>query len=113
MRNFSKTLISMAAVMAVGSAMAAGAMAETLTVSTKDAEGNDTLAKGTVAISNVTPGKSQYTLLVVEGVEVTENDKTEIKYNANENTIVQIDQNDDGKPFDTIVVGTDLTKGAT
>ena len=36
MRNFSKTLISMAAVMAVGSAMAAGAMAGELTVSTKD-----------------------------------------------------------------------------
>ena len=32
MRNFSKTLISMAAVMAVGSAMAAGAMAADLTI---------------------------------------------------------------------------------
>lgn len=95
MRNFSKTLISMAAVMAVGSAMAAGAMAADLTA---------TYADDTVSISGVTAGKSQYTLLVVQGT--TAEGATEVTYDANESTIKQIDQNDEGVAFTSAVVGT-------
>ena len=94
MRNFSKTLISMAAVMAVGSAMAAGAMAESLTA---------TYADDTVSFSGVTAGKSQYTLLVVQGTKAE--GATEVTYDANESTIKQIDQNDDGTAFTSAVVG--------
>ena len=94
MRNFSKTLISMAAVMAVGSAMAAGAMAADLTA---------TYADDTVTFSGVTEGKSQYTLLVVQGT--TAEGATEVTYDANESTIKQIDQNDDGTAFTSAVVG--------
>jgi hypothetical protein len=104
MRNFSKTLISMAAVMAVGSAMAAGAMAADLTI------GKDTVkTDGKISISDVTPGKSQYTLLVVQGTKA-EGD-TEVTYNATEATIKQIDQNDAGVAFTEAVVGTDLADG--
>ena len=95
MRNFSKSLISMAAVMAVGSAMAAGAMAEKLT--------NINYADDTVTFSGVTPGKSQYTLLVVEGTKAA--DATEYTYDATEATIKQIDQNDAGVAFTEAVVG--------
>jgi hypothetical protein len=94
MRNFSKTLISMAAVMAVGSAMAAGAMAADLTA---------TYADGTVSIEGVTAGKSQYTLLVVQG-EIAEG-TTDYKYYAKTTTIKQIDQNDAGVPFTSTYVG--------
>jgi hypothetical protein len=95
MRNFSKTLISMAAVMAVGSAMAAGAMAADLTA---------TYANGTVSISGVTPGKSQYTLLVVQGV-IPEGGSA-LTYKAETGTIKQIEQNDAGKAFTSTTVGT-------
>ena len=95
MRNFSKSLISMAAVMAVGSAMAAGAMAADLTA---------TYAGDKVTFSGVTAGKSQYTLLVVEGTKAE--DATDYTYNATEATIKQIDQNDAGVAFTEAVVGT-------
>ena len=104
MRNFSKTLISMAAVMAVGSAMAAGAMAADLTI------GQDTLkTDGKISISGVTADKSQYTLLVVQGT--TAEGATEVTYDATESTIKQIDQNDEGVAFTEAVVGTDLADG--
>ena len=93
MRNFSKTLISMAAVMAVGSAMAAGAMAADLTA---------TYAGDTVSISGVTAGKSQYTLLVVQGTKA--DGATDFAYDATEATIKQIDQNDAGVAFTSAVV---------
>ena len=104
MRNFSKTLISMAAVMAVGSAMAAGAMAADLTI------GKDTVkTDGKISISGVTADKSQYTLLVVQGT--TAEGATEVTYDATEATIKQIDQNDAGVAFTEAVVGTDLADG--
>jgi hypothetical protein len=84
----------MAAVMAVGSAMAAGAMAADLTA---------TYADDTVTFSGVTAGKSQYTLLVVEGTKAA--DATEYTYDATEATIKQIDQNDAGVAFTEAVVG--------
>jgi hypothetical protein len=95
MRNFSKTLISMAAVMAVGSAMAAGAMAATLSA---------TYSNGTVSIGNVTTGKDQYTLLIVQGEKAA--GSSEYKYYAKNTTIKQIDQNDAGVPFTSTTVGT-------
>jgi hypothetical protein len=98
MKNFSKTLISMAAVMAVGSAMAVSAMANDLSIN-KDA----LTSAGTITIDNVTPNKSQYTLLVVKGTADSEGAYT---YDANSSTIKQVDQNDLGTPFSTIVLGT-------
>jgi hypothetical protein len=100
MRNFSKTLISMAAVMAVGSAMAAGAMAANLSA---------TYADGTVSIGGVTTGKSQYTLLVVQGVKAE--GASDYTYKAESSTIKQIDQNDAGVPFTSATVGT-LAEGS-
>jgi hypothetical protein len=85
----------MAAVMAVGSAMAAGAMAATLSA---------TYSNGTVSIGNVTTGKDQYTLLIVQGEKAA--GSSEYKYYAKNTTIKQIDQNDAGVPFTSTTVGT-------
>jgi hypothetical protein len=97
MRNFSKTLISMAAVMAVGSAMAAGAMAADM-AATYDA------ATGIVTITDAASHGASNTLLVVQGT--TAEGSTDVTYNATESTIKQIDQNDADAAFASAVVGT-------
>ena len=96
MRNFSKTLISMAAVMAVGSAMAAGAMAAM--TAEYDA------ATGVVTIKEAVSNGASNTLLIVKGDANTE---------ATEETIKQIDQVDEDKAFTSAVLGTGLTAGDT
>jgi molybdopterin-binding protein len=96
MRNFSKTLISMAAVMAVGSAMAAGAMAA-MTAS-YDAE------TGVVTITDAVSNGASNTLLIVKGDANTE---------ATEETIKQIEQVDKDEAFTSAVLGTGLTAGDT
>ena len=116
MRNFSKTLISMAAVMAVGSAMAAGAMAA---MTAEYADGYITISGIPTTYENT--ALTQHTLLVVQGTVNGETVDYVISDGSAEGTtctIKQIDQDDSGAAFkkegatDAVIYVGDLADGS-